>query len=155
MKKCYVLFLVFLVLFSGQISGIIGKDFYIQAGVLTDNSFDFEPLLWTFGLNVDLKLVGILVISPELNLINHGFDFDYFLLEPAVMANLKFMGFFIGAGLNKLFLIGDGYGGSTDFALKFNLGFKISVIKFRIYCMFPFEDFFPSSIYGVMIGFRF
>ncbi|MCK4835152.1 MAG: hypothetical protein KAT17_00860 [Candidatus Aminicenantes bacterium] len=157
MKKSKVLILILLVLFffSGEISGIVGTDFYLQAGAITDDSFAFDPFLWTVGVNFDLKLAGILVISPELNLINHGFDFDYFLLEPALMVNFKFMGFFIGAGLNKFFLIGDGYGDSTDFSMKLNIGFKFSLIKIRLYCMFPFEDFFPPSIYGIMIGVKF
>ena len=129
-------------------------DIYIQAGVITDNSFSFTPVLWTAGANIDFKVGGMLMISPELNIVVSELNFDYILLEPAITVNLRLATFFVGAGLTKFFVLGDDFE-ANQFSLKIHGGVKLPGIKIRGYMIIPFEDLFTPTLYGVSLGFGF
>ncbi|MCK5221805.1 MAG: hypothetical protein KAR14_09510 [Candidatus Aminicenantes bacterium] len=143
-----------LVIITGRISAIGPLDIYFQGGVITDDSFSFSPLLWTAGLNIDFKTGNMLMISPELNIIVNEFDFDYILLEPAITINLRLANFFAGAGLTKLFELGDDFW-ANKLSLKVHGGLKLIGVKLRAYMIIPFDELFKPTIYGGSIGFGF
>lgn len=130
---------------------------FASLGLMTDDSFKFKDFLWHLGLNLDLTLNDFLMLSPEVNLVTRNFKFKAFLLEPAVLLNIKFSdSFFAGAGISKFMVIAEGdYFGSTDVALKANVGFFDEHFKFRIYVITPFNDLFKYSLIGLQAGLSF
>lgn len=130
---------------------------FASLGLMTDDSFKFKDFLWHLGLNLDLTLNDLLILSPEVNLVTRNFKFKTFLLEPAVLLNLKLGdSFFLGAGVSKFLVISEGdYFGSTDVALKANIGFFDEHFKMRIYVITPFNNLFKSSLIGLQAGLSF
>ncbi len=130
---------------------------FASFGLMTDDSFKFKDFLWHLGLNLDLTLNDLLVLSPEVNLVTRNFKFKTFMLEPAVLLNLKLGdSFFVGAGISKFMVIAEGdYFGSTDVALKANVDFIDEHFKFRIYVITPFNDLFKYSLIGLQAGLSF
>ena len=158
MKKLLISFLT-LLLFSGFFSASLNADstkVFANFGIVTDDSFSFDYYLWAVGANFDFSINDLFMISPEVNVMTYKFEFSTFLLEPAVLANVKLGTFFAGAGLTKLFVISGGEAGDlTDFALKLNAGFRSENLKFRVFIITPFEDIFGSNIVGAQIGIGF
>jgi len=130
---------------------------FLSLGLMTDDSFKFNDFLLHLGLNLDLTLNDFLILSPELNLVTNKFKFKAFLLEPAILLNLKFSdSFFVGAGISKFLVISEGdYFGSSDMALKLNVGYFDEYFKFRIYLITPFNDLFKNSLIGLQAGLSF
>ncbi len=157
MKKLLPLILVVFLLFS--LSAEIKADstkFFGNFGIMTDDSFSFDPFFWTIGVNIDFSINDIFMISPEVNVITYKFEFSTFLLEPAVLANFKFGTFFAGAGFSKFFVItGDDFGDSTEIALKLNAGFRSDNLKFKVYLITPFDNLLSSNIVGATVGIGF
>ena len=121
--------------------------FFGNFGIMTDDSFSFDPYLWSLGVNFDFSINDLFMISPEVNVLTYKFEFSTFLLEPAVLANFKFGTFFAGAGLSKFFVItGDDFADSTDIALKINAGFRSENLKFKVYLITPFSDLLSSNV---------
>ena len=135
-------------------SAIGPLDIYFQGGAITDDSFSFSPLLWTAGINLDFKTGSMLMISPELNIIINEFDFDLILLEPALTINFRLANFFVGAGLTKVFELGDDFW-ANKFSLKIHGGLKLIGVKLRAYMIIPFDELFKPTLYGGSIGFGF
>ena len=129
--------------------------FGINFGIQTDDSFSFDPIIWTAGVELDFQFGDYLMFSPEVTLVGEGFEFKYFILYPAVILNLTPGNFFIGGGVTKGFLIGSGYSGSTDFALKLNAGFLSESIKLTAYLITFFDNIFKDMAVGASLGFRF
>ena len=140
-----------------QVSADTDVQLYGSFGMMTDDSFKFNNFLWFAGLNLDLSLNNILMLSPELNLVTHKFKFKAFLLEPAVLLNLKLSeNFFVGGGITKFLAIASGdYYGSTDMAVKLNIGIISEYFKFRIFLITPFNDFFKDNLIGFSAGISF
>ncbi len=157
MKKILPILLMFFLLFSFTSSlKADSTQFFGNFGIMTDDSFSFNPYFWTIGVNIDFSINDLFMISPEVNVITYKFEFSTFLLEPAVIANFKFGTFFAGAGFSKFFVItGNDFGDSTDIALKLNAGFRSDNLKFKVYLITPFSDILASNIVGVTIGIGF
>ena len=156
MKKLIPVLLVFVLLISSTSSLKAETRFFGNFGVMTDDSFSFDPFAWTVGINFDFGINDLFMISPEVNVVTFNFDFSTFLLEPAVLANFKFGTFFAGAGITKFFIIvGDDFADSTDIALKLNAGFRSSNLKFKVYLITPFSDIFTYNTIGATIGIGF
>lgn len=159
MKKRFVLVILFVLLVGFSASRMDaenkGMDFYLHAGVMTDDSFSFDPLLWTAGVNLDFHLGDFLVLSPEAHIIVHKFDFDPLWLAPGCLLNIKLQSFFVGGGLTKWFLIGDGYELSTDVALKLNAGFTGENFKLTAYAVMDFDNLFKDMIVGATFAIKF
>jgi len=161
MKKTCVLIIIILVIFtvSAQKANAQyrGSWVYLNSGVVTDDSFDFDPFLWTAGLNMDFYLTYNLTISPEIYMIVHNFEFDAFFLAPGVLANIELQQLFFGAGVTKYFIVGSAIKGSfeLDWALKLNAGFKGGGIKLQAFIVTPFDNVFEYMDIGITIGFGF
>jgi len=158
MKRRNLLVLVsiilILIIMPGRVSAIGPLDVYIQGGAMTDDSLKFSPFLWTAGINLDFKTGGMLMLSPELNIVISELDFDYILLEPAIIVNFRFANLFAGAGLTKFFELGNPFE-FNKFSLKVNAGIKIPGLRLRAYMIIPFDELFKPVIYGGTIGFGF
>lgn len=160
MKKIYVLilagFLVFGLWAAPLEADSDGMNVFINAGVVTDDSFSFSPFIWTAGLNLDIHLGEMLMLSPEALITVSEFSFDPFWLSPAVLLNVKLDSFFVGGGLTKWFLVGDeDITVSTDVALKLNAGLVGENYRLTAFAVMEFDNLFSDMIVGVTIGFRF
>lgn len=131
-------------------------NFYIRAGVITDQNLTFDPFLWTAGANLDLNLGPALMISPECDIIVYKFHFDPIWLTPAVTVNFRAANLYIGGGLAKFLIIGSGWTLSSDLLLKLNAGFKADTIKLQAYLLTPLSDeAFSEVLFGATFGFGF
>lgn len=134
----------------------IGMNFYINFGLLTDDSFSFDDYLWSTGANLDIHIGPLLMITPECDIIVYKFDFDPIIVAPAVLANIKLKNFFFGAGVTKWFLIGDTVGTiEGDFALKANLGLRTNNLRLTLYGITYFDNVFDYLLIGITLGFGF
>ena len=129
--------------------------FGINFGIMTDDSFSFDPIIWTAGFEIDFQFGNFLMLSPEVMLVGEGFEFDYFILYPGVILNLTPGSFFIGGGVAKGFFIGSGASGSTDFMLKLNAGLASRSVKLTAYALMAFDSLFKNMALGASLGFRF
>jgi hypothetical protein len=155
MKKTVIMFLG-LLLVSGVFAASNDMSFGINFGIMTDDSFSFDPIMWTAGAELDFQLGSYLLLSPEVTLVGYKFEFKQFILYPAAILNFTASNFFAGGGVTKGFLIGSGASGSTDFALKLNSGFQNKSLKLTAYLITPFDNLFKSGMaVGATLGFRF
>ncbi len=162
-KLCVVLMLSVLVLyFSAELKAQDecfkeeGMNFYLNAGILTDDSFSFSPLLWYVGPSLDIHFGRIFMLSPEVNWVFYKFEFKDFLLNPAVVLNAKLKCFFVGAGISKYWYIGSSTSGEfTDFLLRLNLGIKTGNVKLRFFLDTAFNNFFNNPLIGFQLGIGF
>ncbi len=158
MKKTLPILIVAIILMM-SISSLDAKkkDFGISAnfGIMAADDLTFDPFLWYFGGNLDFYISNNLILSPEANLIMQDFNFETFLLQPAIILNLKFSNLFVGGGIQKIFLIGGTKSFSTDLGLKLNAGFKSDNIKFTFFATMPFDSLFEDMIIGAQIGLGF
>jgi uncharacterized protein YgiM (DUF1202 family) len=129
--------------------------FGLNFGAQTDTNFNFDPFLWTTGVELDIEFGSFLMLSPEAILVGSGFEFKNFILYPAAILNLTASSFFVGGGVAKGFFIGSGTSGSTDFLLKLNAGLVAPGIKLTAYALMAFDDLFGDMILGATLGFRF
>jgi hypothetical protein len=130
--------------------------FGINFGIITDDTFSFDPIMWTAGAELDFQFGNFLMLSPEVMLVGYKFEFKVFTLYPAVILNFTPGSFFLGGGITKGFYFGSGTSGSTDFALKLNAGFLSSSMKLTAYLITPFNNLFKSGMaVGATLGFRF
>ncbi len=163
MKKVALslLLLAFLFCVTSQNSQALGKPFslYLSGGVLTDTNLSFDPFWWKAGANMDFSFALLpFTVSPECYIIVHNFEFDFFWLAPAVMANLKLANLFVGAGLTKWFLVGTEVteSFSTDVMLKLNAGLKGPGVKLTVFTVMPFDNLFKTDYMqiGATISFK-
>jgi SH3-like domain-containing protein len=129
--------------------------FGINFGVMTDDTFSFDPIVWTAGAELDFQFGNFLMFSPEVMLVGEGFEFKYFTLYPAAILNFTASSFFFGGGVAKGFAIGSGTSGSTDFMLKLNAGLVASSVKLTAYALMAFDNLFKNMLLGASLGFRF
>ncbi len=154
MKKSIVL-LCGLLLVSGVYATGNQMNFGVNFGIMTDDSFSFDPLLWTAGAELDIQFGEFLMFSPEVTLVGNGFKFKSFLLFPAAILNFTPGNFFIGGGLTKGFHVGSGEDFAiTDIALKLNAGLISKNIKLTAYLITAFENMFDGMLVGASLGFR-
>jgi hypothetical protein len=160
MKKIVVAMIAMMVVFSFSPRQLpaqdIGMNFYINMGLLTDDSFSFSDYMWSAGANLDIHIGPLFMISPECDIIIYKFDFDPIIVAPGVLANIKLQNFFFGAGVTKWFLIGDSVGTvEGEFALKANLGLRTNNLRLALYGITYFEGMFDYFLVGVTLGFGF
>ena len=155
MKKSIVL-LCGLLLVSGLYATGNQMNFGLNFGVMTDDGFSFDPLMWTAGAELDIQFGEFLMFSPEVTLVGNGFKFKEFLLFPAVILNFTPGNFFVGGGLTKGFYLGSGEDFAiTDIALKLNAGLISRNIKLTAYLITAFDNLFDGMLVGASLGFRF
>jgi len=154
MKKLSVL-LLGLLLVSGVFAAGNEMSFGINFGIMTDDGFSFDPIIWTAGAELDLQIGNYIMFSPEVILAGEGFKFKVFTLYPAAILNFTASNFFAGGGVAKGFYIGSGLSGSTDFLLKLNAGFLSKNIKLTAYALMAFNKLFKDMIVGASLGFKF
>ncbi len=157
MKKYFITLFIVLFLFTGlSYSADKSFDMYIGANILTDSSFTFEYYLWGPGVAFDFYLTDNLTISPEAYMYVYKFEFNPFILAPAVLVNMRFNTFFVGAGITKWFLIGSNASDvSSDFALKINAGFVSESLKLSFFAITSFDELFSDMALGASLAFRF
>ena len=162
MKKISILCvsLAFLLCFSsiGLNAQNNGTSFYVAAGVVTDDSFSFDPFFWTAGLGFDIHLGELFMISPEGYIQVHNFEFGSFYLVPSVMLNVKLSSFFVGGGITKMWLLGSDIEGSisSDFLLKINAGFNGANIRLAAFVIMEFDAILKKGMtVGATLGFGF
>jgi hypothetical protein len=132
----------------------IGMNFYINFGVITDDSFSFNDWLWSGGAQLDFHIGSLFMISPECDVIIYRFNFDPVTLAPGIIANIKLSNLFLGAGVTKWFIMGDPVGPILDeLAFKANVGIRTSNLKISLYAVTYFDQFFESTIIGITMGF--
>ncbi len=156
MKKLSILFLTIGLFFA--VSSLPLKAEYVEtsinSGVVTNDSFSFKPFYWTVGINMDFHFNDLIMISPECYMITHNFNYIY--LAPAVLLNLDFDVFIVGAGLTKWFLIGENSYFSTDAALKINAGINGENLRLMAFIVSPFNNLFAKGMaVGATLGFSF
>jgi len=158
MKKSLLVIVIFIIIVSTS-TNLKAKeqDFGIFAnfGIMAADDFKFDPFLWYFGGNLDFYISDNIIISPEANLIMQDFNFETFLLQPAIMLNIKLSNLFVGGGIQKVFLIGGTESFSTDFGLKLNAGFRSDNIKFTFFATMAFDSLFEDMLIGAQIGLGF
>lgn len=154
MKKILVM-LFGLLLVSGVFAAGNEMSFGINFGIMTNDSFSFDPIIWTAGAELDLQIGNYIMFSPEVILAGEGFKFKVFTLYPAAILNFTASNFFAGGGVAKGFYIGSGLSGSTDFQLKLNAGFLSKNIKLTAYALMAFKNLFKDMIVGASLGFKF
>jgi hypothetical protein len=141
------------------VSGIYGAgsqmNFGINFGIMTYDDFKFDPIFWTAGAELDLQLSDFLMLSPEVTLVGYKFEFKQFILYPGVILNLTPGSLFIGGGLVKGFLIGEGDSVSSDVSLKLNAGLISKNTKLTVYLISDFNNIFKNMLIGASLGFRF
>lgn len=130
-----------------------GSWFYFNFGFITDQTFDFRFWAWYLGINGDFHFGNVLMLSPEFNLITHRFRFNVFVLEPAVLLNLKLADFFFGAGIQKYWIISGGQDQWTAFGLKLNAGFRSGWSRIAFFATTPFNNLFEDMLIGLQVGF--
>lgn len=154
MKKIMVL-LVGLLMVSAVYAAGNEMSFGINFGVMTDQSFSFDPVYWTAGAELDFQIGNYIMFSPEVILVGSGFGFKDFFLFPAAILNFTASNFFIGGGLTKGFYLGSGTTTEiTDVALKLNAGFLSKNLKLTAYAITAFNNLFKDMILGASIGFK-
>lgn len=128
--------------------------FFLNFGIMTDDSFSFDPLLWYAGFNLDFHINDYLMISPEGNLITEDFKFDSLWLEPAVLLNVKLDHFFVGGGIGKWLKITGDNAETSDFFLKLNAGFSSDGgLRLKVFLNTFFDDLFGDYItVGAQMG---
>jgi hypothetical protein len=155
MKKVLVL-LCGLLLVSGVYAAGNEMSFGINFGAVTDDSFSFNPFLWTVGAELDLQIGNYLMFSPEVTLIGYKFEFKEFNLYPAAILNFTASNFFVGGGITKGFYIGSGTAGDFPVCLKLNAGMMSKNIKLTAYLITPFDELFEKGmLVGASLGFKF
>ena len=154
MKK--ILLLSFgLLLVSGVFAAGNEMSFRANFGIMTDDSFSFNPIMWTVGAELDFQLGDYLMFSPEVILVGFKFEFREFLLIPGAILNFTLGNFFVGGGVNKSFYMGSGPSESSDFELKLNAGLITKSIKFTAYVISSFDTLFKNMGVGASLGYRF
>lgn len=158
MKKSFIIVFVLALVLSFSAVELkaksTGMELFLNGGVVTDDSLSFDPFLWTAGLNLDIHF-GSFMLSPECFVTVYKFEFDPLWLQPAVIANIKLSSFFVGAGLTKWFLIGDGYSLSTDVALKINAGLRGNNFRLTVFAVTNFDNLFEDMSVGATFGISF
>jgi len=154
MKKTIIM-LCGLLLVSGIYGAGSQMNFGINFGIMTYDDFKFDPIFWTAGAELDLQLSDFLMLSPEVTLVGYKFEFKQFILYPGVILNLTPGSLFIGGGLVKGFLIGEGDSVSSDVSLKLNAGLVSKNTKLTVYLISDFDNLFKNMLIGASLGFRF
>ncbi len=158
MKRIFIVLCVLLALTCLSPLKAVDSDhpvnFFLNFGVMTDDSFSFDPFLWYAGFNLDFHINDLLMISPEGNFITQDFKFNYFWLEPAALLNIKIDHFFVGAGIGKWFIISGDNQASSDIFLKLNAGFSgDGGMRIRVFLNTFFDDLFGNYItIGAQLG---
>jgi len=162
MKKVSCLIFCGLIIFviSSQNSQAMVKpvSFYINGGVITDDSFSFDPFQWTAGAIIDISIpASPIMISPECHIIVTNFDFNFFTLAPAVLVNFKFSSLFVGAGITKWWPLGSEAERfeASDFLLKINAGLKGVGVRLTAFLITEFDSLFEYNTIGATLGFGF
>lgn len=127
-------------------------ELYFQGGTMTPDSFDFDIFWADLGFNLNVQLGELVIITPECDLVIQDLKFKKMQLAPALIANLKFGNFFIGAGPTKWFKLGS-ESFTSDWMLKANIG----LTKYRmIYTLFFISDLKKGSnaLIGIKLGFN-
>jgi hypothetical protein len=155
MKK--VIFVLLGILLVTSLQATDQMNFSINFGVMTDDTFSFDPILWTAGVTVDFHLTDLIAIAPEAMLVGYKFEFKEFLLYPGVMLNITPEQFFVGIGLVKPIWITSGSGTivSDEFALKLHAGYAGNGLKLTVFLLTDFNNLFSSNLVGASIGFGF
>lgn len=154
MKKVVVL-LCGLLLVSGIYGAGSQMNFGLNFGIMDTDQFQFNPILWTAGAELDFQLGSYLMVSPEVTLVGNGFKFKEFLLFPGVVLNFTPGNFFVGGGLVKGIYIGSGSTFVSDeFSLKLNAGLISKTIKLTAYLITSFDSLFDGMLVGASLGFR-
>ena len=154
MKKTIIM-LCGLLLVSGIYGAGSQMNFGINFGIMTYDDFKFDPIFWTAGAELDLQLSDFLMLSPEVTLVGYKFEFKQFILYPGVILNLTPGSLFVGGGLVKGFLIGEGDSVSSDVSLKLNAGLISKNTKLTVYLISDFNNIFKNMLIGASLGFRF
>ncbi len=155
MKKALVL-LCGMLLVSGVYGAGSQMNFGLNFGVMTDDGFSFDPLIWSAGAELDFQFGKYLMLSPEVTLYGNGFKFKDFLLFPGVVLNFTPGSFFVGGGLIKGIYIGSGTTFvADDFSLKLNAGLISRTMKLTAYLITSFDNLFDGMLVGATLGFRF
>ncbi|MCK4764251.1 MAG: hypothetical protein KAW12_18780 [Candidatus Aminicenantes bacterium] len=160
MKKVILLVMVFVLVFAVSAVNLKAQgqemDLYVNAGLITDDQFTFDPIVWSGGINVDIHFSDMLMLSPECDVIFWGFKFDAIWLAPGVIANFKTNMLFVGGGITKWFKL-SGNVFNSDLSLKLNVGFKSKKYRLTVYLLTPFDEMFKRyyTMFGATIGFAF
>lgn len=160
MKKTTILTLVVVAIFvfgtrdlTAQVSDM---DLYVNLGLTSNDKFEFDPLIWTAGVNIDIHLSRLLMFSPECDVVFLKFKFNKMWLSPGAILNVRYGLFFAGAGIIKWFkLVGNVV--NSEFSMKMNAGFIGQKYRLVGYIATPFNDFFGKNMimFGASLGFKF
>ncbi len=131
-------------------------DLFVNLGVLTDDKFKFNPFLWSGGLNLDINLGSMLMVSPECHAVFQEFKFDTIWLVPGGILNVRYGLIFAGAGITKWLKL-TGTITNPDLQLKINAGFKGQKYRLVAFLETPFNDLFAAGTitFGAAFGFKF
>lgn len=165
MKKAIVVLGVMCFLIGGASSPAQGQEakaaFSLNLGVQTNlnRHSSFDNAVFTLDLRVGVSAGRVLEISPEIMAaVDDSLDFDAVGLYPGLLLNLRFGGFFIGAGAILPIVVYDGGSDSGRVSPKINLGYRAGRLNLTAYFIAwneEFVDLFDLNQIGATIGFRF
>lgn len=134
----------------------IPPDFYLNVGYSKHDILKFDQFLWYMGGSLDIHLNEHLMLGPEINLVTHKFNFERFFLESLVYLNLRLGNFFAGAGVAKLFLLGNSSEPDPAPYLKMNVGLSVSPrMRIKLFTDVGFDNSSNYFLLGAQIGIGF
>jgi hypothetical protein len=132
-------------------------EFTLSLGVQTDlsSASSFSDALFTMAANLDVHLGRSVMISPEVMVVTHDFDFGSVIIYPGAILNFKFGAAFIGAGLVLPVLVTSGSSDTGDLSPKINLGVRAGHITLMAYLITNTDEIFKNNLIGASVGVTF
>ena len=132
-------------------------EFTFSLGVQTDLSSDgsFSDALFTMGANLDIHAGRTVMISPEVMVVTHDFNFGSVVIYPGAVLNFRFGGVFFGAGAVLPVLAGWGGFETGNLSPKINLGFRSGHLTLLAYLITDTEEIFKYNLIGASLGVTF
>jgi hypothetical protein len=160
MKKVILVVLVVGLAVGGGFRQAYAQDkkieFSLNLGIMTNlgSGDSFTGAALALSPQLDIHVTKGFMISPEAMVVT-DFEFSGALVFPGVILNYTGKGFFAGAGVVTLALIGGGEAGVAGILPKFNLGYRGKRINFTAYLITAFQQMFSENLAGATIGYRF
>jgi len=155
MKHFKTLLLAGLILLSATGLSALETDttVYFQGGTMTPDNFKFSYFWAIAGFNLNWKIGNLFMLTPECFFVVQDLKFNRIQFAPAVIANLTFGNFFVGAGPTKWYKIGS-ESITSDMMLKVNVGLTKDRMIYTLYAIIDTKNDDYNSLIGIKLGFN-
>lgn len=132
-------------------------EFTLSLGVQTDLSSgsSFSDALFTMAANLDVHVGRTVMISPEVMVVTHDFDFGSVMVYPGAMLNFRLGAAYVGAGAVLPVLVWSGGSDTGDLSPKINVGVRAGHITLLAYLITNTHAFFENNLIGASVGVTF